>query len=212
MGILNSMRSWNLFPLPDGVSARCNVGGYGIDGGISTLIGASLVNPQKLYIGVFGDLAFFYDLNVLGNRHVGNNVRILLVNNGMGAEFRNYKHPCYPYGPDAEKFMAAAGHYGNKSPQLVKHYAQDLGYEYLTASNKETFLSEMKKFINPQIGDNPIVFEVFTDRQDESDALESILNLVSEPENKAKKIAKKTISTVLGDNAIDKIKHIIGKS
>lgn len=59
MGIYNSLRSWNFFELPKGVLGKCNVGGFGIDGGISSLVGASLVNPDKLFFGVFGDLAFF---------------------------------------------------------------------------------------------------------------------------------------------------------
>ena len=46
---------------------------------MSSLIGASLVTPNKLFFGIFGDLSFFYDMNVLGNRHVGNNVRISRV-------------------------------------------------------------------------------------------------------------------------------------
>ena len=214
MGILNSMRSWNFFQLPEGVEARTNVGGYGIDGGISTMIGASLVNPEKLFIGVFGDLAFFYDMNVLGNREVGNNVRVMLINNGMGAEFRNYGHPCYPYGPAAEKFMAAAGHYGNKSPLLVKHYAQDLDYEYLTANNKESFLQAMPKFVDPTIGDKPMVFEIFTDRQNESDALEIMLNLVK-PTRTLKQSAlhegKKIVKKVVGENVINSVKKALGK-
>ena len=61
-------------------------------GCLSALIGASLAHKDKLYLGVIGDLAFFYDMNVIGNRHVGNNVRILLINNGKGNEFRNYQH------------------------------------------------------------------------------------------------------------------------
>lgn len=200
MGILNSLRSWTFFQLPQGVDARCNVGGYGIDGGMSTLIGASLVLPDKLFFGVFGDLAFFYDMNVLGNREVGNNVRVMLINNGMGAEFRNYGHPCYSYGKDAEKFMAAAGHYGNKSPKLVKHYAEDLGYEYLAASDKESFLASMPKFVAPKIEDKPILFEVFTDRQNESDALEIMLNLVKPTQGRlanVKSVVKNVVKSTL---------------
>ena len=64
-----------------------NVGGFGTDGALSSLLGASLCNPNKLYFCVIGDLAFFYDMNALGNRHFGKNVRILLVNNGKGCEF-----------------------------------------------------------------------------------------------------------------------------
>ena len=43
----------------------------GIDGGVSSLIGASLADPTRLCFGIFGDLAFFYDMNAVGNRHVG---------------------------------------------------------------------------------------------------------------------------------------------
>jgi 2-succinyl-5-enolpyruvyl-6-hydroxy-3-cyclohexene-1-carboxylate synthase len=212
MGILNSLRSWNFFQLPEGVSARSNVGGYGIDGGISTMIGASLVNREKLFVGVFGDLAFFYDMNVLGNREVGNNVRIMLINNGMGAEFRNYDHPCYPYGEDAEKFMAAAGHYGNKSPKLVKHYAEDLGYEYLSASDKESFLNAMPQFVDDKLHEKPMVFEVFTDRKNESDALETILNLVKPDYHETiKNRAKRIASSLIGETGTQAIKKIISK-
>jgi len=73
-GILNSLRTWNFFEFPDSVESTCNVGGFGIDGCVSSLIGASLADPHKLYFCVVGDLASFYDLNVLGNRHVGRNL------------------------------------------------------------------------------------------------------------------------------------------
>lgn len=73
-----------MFEVPGSVQSFCNVGGFGIDGDISSLVGASLVHPEKLYIGIVGDLAFFYDMNVVGNRHVGNNIRIMLINNGKG--------------------------------------------------------------------------------------------------------------------------------
>ena len=35
-------------------------------------------------------------------------------------------------GEEADRYVAAAGHYGNKSHCLVKDYATDLGYEYLS--------------------------------------------------------------------------------
>ena len=177
-GIYHSLRSWNFFKLPMGIQAKCNVGGFGIDGGVSSMIGASLSNSDKLFFGVFGDLAFFYDMNVIGNRHVGNNVRILLINNGKGNEFRNYGHPCFFLGDEADKYIAAAGHYGNMSNLLVKNYAENLGYDYLKAANKEEFISGIEHFLSPHIEDRPILFEVFTETDDESNALETILNIV----------------------------------
>ena len=88
-GILNSLRCWNCYELDSTIRGYSNTGGFGIDGGVSSLIGASLVNPDKLYFGIFGDLAFFYDMNSIGNRHIGSNVRIMVVNNGLGGEFKN---------------------------------------------------------------------------------------------------------------------------
>lgn len=208
-GIYHSLRSWNFFKLPIGIQAKCNVGGFGIDGGVSTMIGASLSNPNKLFIGVFGDLAFFYDMNVVGNRHVGNNVRILLVNNGKGNEFRNYGHPCYFLGDEADDYVAAAGHYGNKSNLLVKNYAENLGYEYITASNKEEFNNVFEKFLSSETSDKPKLFEVFTETEDESNALETILNMVVDSKAILKDKVKKVIKEVVGEKGINKIKNIV---
>ena len=110
LGILNSLRCWNFFETPDSVLGYSNTGGFGIDGCVSSLIGASLAAPGKLFFGVVGDLAAFYDLNSLGNRHVGPNVRLIVVNNGVGTEFKNYNHKAAAFGDDADAFIAARGH------------------------------------------------------------------------------------------------------
>ena len=207
LGILNSLRAWNFFETPASVAGFCNTGGFGIDGCMSSMLGASFAAPEKLFFGVFGDLAFFYDMNSLGNRHVGKNLRILLVNNGRGTEFRNYQHPASRFGDDADAYMAAAGHYGNKSAELIKHYAQDLGFEYLSASTKEEFIQSADRFVAPEITDRPILFEVFTDSKDESDALRAVHNI----EKSVRGSAKHMIKSVLGPNTISKVKAVLGK-
>ena len=208
-GIYHSLRSWNFFKLPAGIQAKCNVGGFGIDGGVSTMIGASLAKPDKLFFGVFGDLAFFYDMNVVGNRHVGNNVRILLINNGKGNEFRNYNHPCYFLGDEADDYVAAAGHYGNKSNVLVKNYAENLGYDYLSASNKDEFNASIDKFLSDEKQDKPILFEVFTETEDESNALETILIMIVDTKTIVKDKLKNTVKGIVGQRGIDTIKRVI---
>lgn len=207
VGILNSLRNWNFFDAPSTISGYSNTGGFGIDGLSSTIIGVSLANPQKLCYAVIGDLAFFYDLNSLGNRHVGNNVRILLINNGLGVEFRNYGHPCSEFGEDANPFMAAAGHFGKQSVTLVKNYAESLGYRYLSAGNKEEYNQNVMEFCDPQIGKQPIVFEVFTDQVDEYNALEIMSNLIAQTGSST----KETVKRVLGDKGTATIKKLFGK-
>lgn len=206
-GILNSLRSWNFFCLDESIDCYSNVGGFGIDGGVSSLIGSSLANPEKIHFGIFGDLAFFYDMNVLGNRHVGNNIRILLVNNAKGSEFKLYHHPAARLGEEADLYVSAAGHYGKQSPELVKHYAEDLGFDYICASTKEEFLNKAEIFVNPAQTNKPILFEVFTETQDESDALKTINSLVKSKENQRKDKIKKLI----GENNAHAIQRIINK-
>lgn len=186
LGIRNSIRSWNYFEVPETVLGYCNTGGFGIDGGVSSLIGASLLHPDKLYFGAFGDLLFFYDMNSLGNREIKSNVRILIVNNGLGQEFKNYSCFSSMFGDDTNKFIAAQGHYGNKSSVLVRNYAEALGFEYLTASNKEEFLQTAERFVVPQMTDKPIIFEVFTKTEDESKALELVTLISNESKLKRK--------------------------
>lgn len=209
LGIYHSLRSWNFFKLPASIHAKCNVGGFGIDGGVSTMIGASLAHPEKMFYGVFGDLAFFYDMNVIGNRHVGSNVRIMLINNGKGNEFRNYGHPCRFLGDDADRYVAAAGHYGNKSGMLIKNYAENLGYEYMSASNKDEFNLSVDRFLSSERYDHPIIFEVFTETEDESDALETVLNMIVDSKTVIKDNVKKVVTNVIGTKGVETIKKIV---
>lgn len=209
LGILNTLRSWNFFEIPSSVLSYCNVGGFGIDGDMSSLVGASLANPQKIYFCILGDLAFFYDMNVMGNHNLGHNVRIMLVNNGRGTEFRNYDHMANMFGDDADAYMAAAGHYGNKSKDLVKHYAEDLGFEYISASTKDEFNSVYQRFVTADMTDKPMLFEVFTDSKDESDALQAVLSCVITQKELMREKSKEVMRDVLGKhyNTIKDVYH-----
>ena len=197
LGILNTLRAWNMFEIPTSVLSFVNVGGFGIDGCLSSCIGASLAHPDRLHFIVLGDLSFFYDMNVMGNHHVGSNVRILLVNNGVGTEFKNYNHPAHEFGAEANKFMAAGGHFGNKSKELVKHYAQNLGFEYLSASTKEEYLTNQGRFLSAEMAERPMLFEIFTTDEDESDALYAVYHILedmkSQVVSKAREILPKPV-------------------
>lgn len=204
LGILNSLRSWNYFKIPDSVLTYCNTGGFGIDGIMSSALGASLVTDKMVYC-VLGDLAFFYDMNSIGNRSLKNNLRILVINNGHGQEFRTYGHRAAQFGEDTDKYIAAAGHYGNKSKSLIKHYAEDLGFKYLSADSKESFIAVYKDFITSEDIGMPIIFEVFTDNDDETEATRIITGLNGEAGSGAKQLAKQ----VLGEKGVRALKSFL---
>lgn len=210
-GIMNSFRAWNLFELPPSVHSYCNVGGYGIDGCMSSMIGASFVHPDKIYFGVFGDLAFFYDMNVLGSRHIRNNIRIILINNGKGNEFHNSGQLWERAfsSEDIDKFGSAAGHYGNKSKELVKHFVQDLGFEYLSACTKEDVVKTIPFFTQKEMTSKPLLLEIFTNGEDDAKAYEIIRSLEERPIAKIKGKIVDGMRDTLGDNMLRKVHALL---
>lgn len=209
LGILSPLRSWSYFNYSPTIEFYCNQGGFGIDGNMSSMIGASIVNPQKLFFAAVGDLSFFYDMNVLGNRHIGPNVRILLVNNALGAEFHLFKQRNSTYVKDIDKYLSAGGHFGQKSPNLVRHYATDLGFEYLSASSKEEFNKVYKRFVTPEITDKPMVLELFTCVEDENTALYKLWHI--KEDKSLKTLVKNGVKEVIGEEMIFKVKNMIKK-
>lgn len=205
--ILNSLRSWNFFDLPEGVNSSSNVGGFGIDGCMSTLVGASLADTDRLFYLVTGDLAFFYDMNVLGNRHLGPNVRILMVNNGKGIEFKLKSHPASAFGNDADTFIAAGGHFGEKSPDLVRGYAAALGLEYIPVSGKQEAGPAFVRFLTTEKLDRPVLMEVFVEAEDDATALKMMKTV--DPNRKT--VARRMARDILGPQGIKTAKRLLGK-
>lgn len=195
--ILNSLRIWNMFPLDSSIECYSNVGAFGIDGGMSTLIGQSMATT-KLCFMVIGDLAFFYDMNSLSIRELQNNVRILLINNNGGIEFKLH-------GEDKstqDKYIAAANYHGT-----AKGWAESCGFDYYSANNIEELTEIAPKFVSNS--KKPIILEVFVKDYDESDAYLKIIN-----ENKTKSIsdiisAKNVIKGIIGEKKYNKLKHNI---
>lgn len=172
LAILNTLRTWNYATFRDKVDVFCPLGGFGIDGATSLALGVSLADKNKLCFCVTGDLAFFYDLNSLGNRSLNSNLRILLVNNGCGVEFKKtYAMAFRLLGNEVDEYVAAARHNGNKSKGLIRHFSIDLGFEYLSASSKQEFESVYKRFVMPEVTNKPMLFEVFVKAEDECEAL-----------------------------------------
>ncbi len=207
LGILNSLRSWNFFGISDSVDVFSNTGGFGIDGCLSSALGAAVVSPDKTFFCILGDLAFFYDMNSIGNRHLPDNLRVMVVNNGMGQEFKNYGHRAAQFGKQTESFIAAAGHFGMKSPNLIRNYSTDLGFDYLAAADKDELHKAMKKFLSPKKTDRPVLLEVFTNTEDETEAMKLMGQLVVSKSESTKQMVK----NVIGEKGLGTIKKFLKK-
>ena len=214
LGILNSLRCWNFISLSHHIDyVSCNVGGFGIDGALSTVFGAALSNPDKQYICILGDLAFFYDMNILGNRHLPKNLKILLVNNGCGVEFNNVTHMAIQFGTSINELVAAGGHFGSGKGSLsqvmpaatrseisrAKAWAQANGITYFSASNYNQFDESLNDFFQC---DEICLLECFTEVKDESRALEVATTLKNTSLETTAKIAKKVLPHSISRRAI----------
>ena len=183
--ILNSLRMWSLFTLDPSIACYSNVGAFGIDGGLSTIIGQSVVSDKLSFI-VIGDLAFYYDMNSLSIRHIKNNLRVLLINNNGGVEFK--LSPCDMSSRD--RYIAAANHFKN-----AEGWARTCGFEYYSARSKEEFSEHMQDFVSDS--SVPILFEIFVTDKDEAGAFQMLLNENALADNPIKKKVKQTIKKFL---------------
>lgn len=209
LGIRNSLRSWNYFDTQETVTGYSNTGGFGIDGSLSTVIGAALCHPDRLYYCVLGDLAFFYDMNALGNRHVPSNIRIFVVNNGLGFEMKFPASWGYSIansiGVSEDNYVCAAGHYS--SPDLIKSYVYGLGFEYLKVSTKDQYFDCLPKIVSNEKQDRTLVVEIVVNSENEDAALNLIGSIMVDESNAAKAAIKKAI----GKKGIDAIKKMMGR-
>ena len=115
------------------------------------------------------------------------------------------------FGEDTDRYIAAGGHYGRQSKTLVKHYAEDLGMEYLSASSKEMYLHELEKLVNPEIGNRPMLLEVFTNSIDEDAALTMLQECLVDEKLRMRRIAGSTVKSVLGEKGFQSIKKVLIK-
>lgn len=102
-------------------------------------------------------------------------------------------------------FIAASGHFGQQSPTLVKHYAEDLGFDYLSASTKPECEALLPRFLAPAISDRPMIFEVFTRSNDESLALKTFQCIEENKKGQVKNIVRKLV----GQKGIDVLKKAL---
>lgn len=105
----------------ENVEVFCNRGTSGIDGCVSTAIGAALVTSQPVYLLV-GDVAFFYDRNGLLIQDLPRNLKIILLNNAGGVIFRMIDGPARQ--PELEHYFETRHSFS------AKRTAEDSGMDY----------------------------------------------------------------------------------
>ncbi|MCS6826775.1 MAG: 2-succinyl-5-enolpyruvyl-6-hydroxy-3-cyclohexene-1-carboxylic-acid synthase [Caldilinea sp.] len=140
---------------PGHVPAQVNAnrGTSGIDGCVSTAVGAALTTDTLTTLLV-GDLAFFYDRNGLWQRTLPPNLRIVLFNNHGGGIFDIIE------GPNRLDPETRTTYFLTPQPLSAQRTAADHGLRYFYAADKAALLDALSHFFSPYAG--PAILEIET--------------------------------------------------
>lgn len=202
LSINNSIRIANFFSLPPRVRTYANIGTHGIDGCLASFLGQAAAAPETPSLLIIGDLSYFYGMNVMRSRHIGGNVRILLLNNHGGEEF--YYNGMWQN--ESSDLHTTARH-----DARAEGWARSCGFTYLSADSKEEFDAQVSSFMD--YGTNePALFEVFTEMSTDSKEIYNFYD-ISRPRDLASEIKRKgkeVVKTTVGKEAALKLADRFG--
>jgi 2-succinyl-5-enolpyruvyl-6-hydroxy-3-cyclohexene-1-carboxylate synthase len=125
---------------PQAVRFLANRGASGIDGVVSTALGASAVSPTSLVL-VIGDLSFYHDLNGLlaAKQHQLHATIVLLQNDGGGI------FSFLPQAQDQEHFEEL---FGTPHGLDFRYAAEMYGLDYQRPADWETFRTAVRRSLD----------------------------------------------------------------
>ncbi len=154
--IANSMpvRYVNLLQnlLPPDIQIFANRGTSGIDGSISTAVGAAMNTKLPVFM-LTGDLSFLYDKNALWNNHLPSNLKIIILNNSGGNIFRMIEGPAKQ--PELVQLFETEHH--NNAKDIAAHYS--VAY---FSSTEGSFEASLTNFLQAE---QTAILEIFTNKE-----------------------------------------------
>jgi 2-succinyl-5-enolpyruvyl-6-hydroxy-3-cyclohexene-1-carboxylate synthase len=147
-----------------------NRGASGIDGNISTALGAGAARPDKPLVAIVGDITFYHDMNgLLAVQRNGVPVTIVLLNNNGGGIF--HRLPIKDFEPAfTDLFVMPHG-------LEFEHAARMYGLDYVRTDDRETFRQAFSESVNNRVSR---VIEVRTDAQHDLQRRQEIMDAVQQ--------------------------------
>ena len=203
LAILNSTRTMQFFDLKDNVKTYSNVGTLGIDGCLATFVGQAAATENKAFL-LIGDLSFFYDMNAAALKSVGNNIRIILDNNGGGSEFHFFM--------GKEKISTINDYISAGHNRTARGWIESLGYDYYAVNSAED-LEKLKPILEND-SERPIFVEAFSEMEDDAKRINKIyhdnkINYLSKIGGK--EYIKEVIKDKISEDKRRKISNILKK-
>lgn len=140
-----------------------NRGTSGIDGSSSTAAGASFIKKNDLHVLITGDLSFFYDSNAFWNNAVGENLKVIVINNSGGGIFRIIE--------GSSKMRQLERYFETENNASVAGICAAFGMEYMSASNLVEVERQMEVLLTMPSEGEPVVLEIFTPNTENTQVL-----------------------------------------
>ncbi|MEH6407508.1 MAG: thiamine pyrophosphate-dependent enzyme, partial [Leeuwenhoekiella sp.] len=154
LGNSSTVRYVQLFDIDKSLEVFCNRGTSGIDGCVSTAVGAA-VGSKLPAVLILGDLSFFYDSNGLWNNYLPDNFKIILINNRGGGIFR-----ILPGDKNSEEFDTYFETVHNLS---AEHLCKMYNIKFLSASSEAEVENKKEELFKSN--DGPALLEINTPRK-----------------------------------------------
>lgn len=143
----------------------CNRGVSGIDGSLSTAVGASSAYASPTLL-ITGDMSAQYDVGALASSAVSPRLKIVVLNNGGGGIFSFVKTTATL--PERDKLFKC------ELRLPLEQLAEAYGMRYVRATDKQSLgkaVAELKTE-----NSRPVIAEIVTDAENDANILRQILN------------------------------------
>lgn len=147
----STVRYAQLFDLNPSLRVFCNRGTSGIDGSLSTAVGAAIYYESPTIL-ITGDLSFLYDSNGLWNGYVRPDFRIIVINNSGGGIFR-----ILPGHRETSNFKTF---FETPHKLQISHLCEMYGFDFFSVDESEGLEEALDNFY--EISDKPKLLEIKT--------------------------------------------------
>lgn len=159
LGNSTPVRYAQLFDNWNDIESYSNRGTSGIDGSVSTSVGAAVKREEPVVL-IAGDLSFLYDSNALWKKQIPNNLKIIILNNSGGGIFR-----FIPGSSDADELEE---YFATTHDLNAENIAKQFNVDYQRCDNFELLKEKLPAFFEKK---HASILEVMTPSKSNSKIL-----------------------------------------
>ncbi|MEQ9286544.1 MAG: 2-succinyl-5-enolpyruvyl-6-hydroxy-3-cyclohexene-1-carboxylic-acid synthase [Cyclobacteriaceae bacterium] len=152
-----------------GIEVFANRGTSGIDGSVSTALGAALSTDREVYL-LIGDIAFFYDRNGFWHNYLPANLKVILFNNHGGGIFGMIDGPSRQ--PELKEFFET------EQNLTARPLALEFDLKYRLCTNFQGLSEGIGALGEPT--DRPFILEIETDKAVNKQVYQEIIGTLSQ--------------------------------